>query len=743
MLGLTRKIFPKCITSSKLQTRATSNKVEEIKITLNGKECSVPRYYTVLQAARSRGVPVPAFCYHERLAVAGNCRMCLVHVEGLAKPQVACQTTVYKDMKIWTNSEVALKAQESVLEFLLAEHPLDCPICDQGGECDLQDLSMKFGNDRSRFTDIHFVGKRAVENKDLGPLVGTEMTRCIHCTRCIRFAGAVCGVEALGSTGRGTDMLVGTYVDKPFLSELSGNVVDLCPVGALTALPYRFKARPWELVRTDSIDVTDATGTNISINHRFNRVLRVLPRENDEINQEWLSDKGRWAIDSLEMQRLVAPMCRIENCLETLDWNSALKLTAKILKYSDPKRIMAVAGPHCNVETLVACKDLVNTLGSELTFIERGMIYTTTKADLRAAYSLNMNMKDIIKADKILLVGTNPRFEAPILNAWIRKAFLENETDIYYVGPKCEYNYDAQHQGTSYNCITNIAKELSKANTPLVFIGISHLEKEYSKKIYTELFEIFANFTNKDWNVIHVIPREASWAGALEAGWQPGGCHEFSHCNPQVVISLGADDFVYKWKPPNNCKIIYIGFQGDRCSELAEVVLPGSAYTETEGVYLNMECRSQEAWPAVSAPRDARRSWKILRALSEYCGATLPYSDSASLHARMADISPNFVNYSKYQDKLFKELIPSFVCKAQEGLDEHFDVELKALEDYYCSCVFSSNSPTMVLLSNLENLAVAEKDEAKCRRELRAARINAIVKQGLGDYIYEPKPLRK
>ncbi|XP_039757189.1 NADH-ubiquinone oxidoreductase 75 kDa subunit, mitochondrial-like [Pararge aegeria] len=675
---------------NKTQTRLQGR---ETNVFINGKSITVPSYYTVIQALRGEGVTIPSFCYHERLSIAGNCRMCLVQIEGMWKPQIACALPVAKGMKIRTNSDVTLKAQESVLEFILADHPLDCPICDQGGECDLQDLSMRFGNDRTRFTDIHFQGKRASESKNLGPFIRTEMTRCIHCTRCIRFASQVCGMDVLGSTGRGGEMLVGTYIDKFFLSELSGNIIDLCPVGALTNKPYMFKARPWELKITDSIDCTDATGTNIVLNHRFNKLLRILPRENDEINEEWLSDKGRWAFDALEVQRLVTPMTRYEDKLCPIEWHSALDRAAKILRCSCPPKLMAIAGPHCNAETLVATKDLINILGSDHVYVERGLSYSDTGIDIRAAYSLNVNMKDVEIADKILLIGTNPRFEAPILNARIRKAYTHNECDIYAIGPNCQYNYHVEY----IKDLTAAAKCMQDAKRPLIFVGIDQLQSANAVGIMNEAYKLASslNKKQKDWIVVNVVTREASFAAALEAGWKPGALDALRSSSPHVVISLGADEIFYKWKPPKECTVIYIGFQGDKGAEVASLILPGSAYTESGGTFLNMECRSQYAYPAITPPGKARFDWKIIRAIAEYAKICLFYSDTDSICLRMSQISPNFVYLGNYQEKLFSDNIRKLIKKDNYGV-KTLNIQMKNLKDYYCSDILTSNSPIMI-----------------------------------------------
>ncbi|XP_023940457.2 NADH-ubiquinone oxidoreductase 75 kDa subunit, mitochondrial-like [Bicyclus anynana] len=666
----------------------------QTNVFINGKSITVPSYFTVLQALRHERVTIPSFCYHERLSIAGNCRMCLVQIEGMWKPQIACALPVSKGMKIRTNSEMTLKAQEGVLEFILADHPLDCPICDQGGECDLQDLSMRFGNDRTRFTDIHFQGKRASESKNLGPLIRTEMTRCIHCTRCIRFASQVCGMEVLGSTGRGGEMLVGTYIEKFFLSELSGNIIDLCPVGALTNKPYMFKARPWELGRIDSIDCTDATGTNIVLNFRFNRLLRILPRENDEINQEWLSDKGRWAFDALEVQRLVTPMSRFEDRLCPIEWHVALERAAKLIRCTCPPRLMAIAGPYCNAETLVAAKDLFNAVGCDNTYVERGMSYSNTGIDIRAAYSLNVNMRDVETADKILLIGTNPRFEAPILNARIRKAYTHNECDIYAIGPNCQYNYHVEYIKDSASAVTC----LKGAKRPLIFVGVDQLQTLSAVGIMSEAYKIASSLgeIDKNWTVVNVVTREASFAGALEAGWKPGGLDAVRRATPQVILSLGADDIFCKWEPPEECTVIYVGFQGDKGAEVATLILPGSAYTEAGGTYLNMECRSQYAYPAITQPGKARSDWKIIRAIAEYAKVCLFYSDTDSICLRMSQISPNLVHLGKYQEKLFSENIPKMMKKDTSAAKGQMNIQMKNLKDYYCSDTLSCNSPTMV-----------------------------------------------
>ena len=452
------------------------------------------------------GVEIPRFCYHERLAVAGNCRMCLVEVEKSPKQVAACAMPVMKGWRIKTNSEMTRKAREGVMEFLLANHPLDCPICDQGGECDLQDQAMAFGSDRSRYLDIDHAGKRAVEDKDVGPLIKTIMTRCIHCTRCIRFASEVAGVDDLGTTGRGNDMQIGTYVEKFFLSELSGNVIDLCPVGALTNKPYSFVARPWEIRKVDSVDVLDALGSNIIVSTRTGEVLRILPRENEDINEEWLSDKSRFACDGLKRQRLVAPMLRnAQGELEAVEWESALIGVAKALKNATGGKIAAVAGSLTDAESLVALKDLLNRLGSETLCTEQDYPTNGSGIDLRSNYLLNSSIVACEQADLVLLVGTNPRYEAPLLNTRLRKGYVHNEQDVALIGSKVDLSYNYEHLGDDTNVIKDIvngkhpfAAKLKAAKNPLIIVGANMLERKDGSSTIAALHSFAASLKVED-----------------------------------------------------------------------------------------------------------------------------------------------------------------------------------------------------------------------------------------------------
>lgn len=610
------------------------------------------------------GVEIPRFCYHERLAVAGNCRMCLVEVEKSPKPVAACAMPVMKGWRIKTNSDMTRKAREGVMEFLLANHPLDCPICDQGGECDLQDQAMAFGSDRSRFTDINHAGKRAVEDKDIGPLIKTIMTRCIHCTRCIRFASEVAGVDDLGTTGRGNDMQVGTYVEKLFLTELSGNVIDLCPVGALTNKPFSFAARPWEVRKIDSIDVLDALGSNIVISTRTGEVLRILPRENEDINEEWLSDKSRFACDGLKRQRLITPMLRKpDGELEAVEWESALITIAQAMRNAPKDKIAAVAGSLVDAEQLIAVKDLLNRMGSELLCTEQKFPTAdgTSGTDLRSNYLLNSSIASIEEADLVLLVGTNPRYEAPLLNTRLRKGYVHHEQDIALIGPNVDLSYRYEHLGHSSSIVQDIAsgkhpfaKRLQAAKRPVIIVGANALSRNDGKAFLSlQTFAQHLKPEDKNWKVWNVLQTNASQAAALDVGYQPG-VDEVLAANPKVLFLLGADSgAVTKENIPKDCFVIYQGHHGDQGAQLAHAVLPGAAYTEKQGTYVNTEGRAQQTLVAVTPPGMAREDWKIIRALSEVAGAPLPYDTLDELRNRMEDIAPHLVRYGHMESNNF------------------------------------------------------------------------------------------
>ncbi|KAJ4443327.1 NADH dehydrogenase Fe-S protein subunit 1 ndufs1 [Periplaneta americana] len=567
-LPLQRVLNPQNARVVTLCSRGSATKApEKIEVFIDDKRVLVDPGTTVLQAAALVGVEIPRFCYHERLSVAGNCRMCLVEVEKSPKPVAACAMPVMKGWRVKTNSDMTRKAREGVMEFLLVNHPLDCPICDQGGECDLQDQSMAFGSDRSRFEDIKFSGKRAVEDKDVGPLIKTIMTRCIHCTRCIRFASEVAGVDDLGTTGRGNDMQVGTYVEKFFLSELSGNVIDLCPVGALTSKPYAFTARPWETRKTESVDVLDAIGSNIVVTTRTGEVLRILPRVNEEINEEWLSDKARFAYDGLKRQRLVTPMLKnAAGELVAVEWEDALLSVCKAMKAAGPN-IAAVAGGLVDAESLVALKDLLNKLGSENLCTEHTFPVDGSGTDLRSSYLLNTKIAGVEEADLVLLIGTNTRFEAPLLNSRIRKCYLHNDLEVAVVGPKIDLTYDYEHLGDSTDILESLArgnhpfaKKWAAAKRPMLVLGSDQLEREDGAAILSLAQKIASAKAGGDgWKVLNVLHRVASQVAALDLGYKMGVA-DIRNSSPKVLYLLGADEgTITRADLPKDAFIIYQG----------------------------------------------------------------------------------------------------------------------------------------------------------------------------------------
>ncbi|XP_046403203.1 NADH-ubiquinone oxidoreductase 75 kDa subunit, mitochondrial-like isoform X2 [Ischnura elegans] len=613
---------------------------------------------------------------------------------------------VSNGMNIRTTSEVARKAQEGIMEFLLVNHPLDCPICDQGGECDLQDLSLTFGSDRSRFVDINFSGKRAVEDKEIGPLIKTTMTRCIHCTRCIRFASEVAGVDDLGTTGRGNDSQVGTYVEKMFVSELSGNVIDLCPVGALTAKPYAFQARPWELRRTESIDVLDALGSNIIVCSRSNEVLRILPRENDFVNEEWISDKTRFACDGLKRQRLTTPYIR--NCsgeLIPVGWLDALEAASKPLRQASPNGIAAIVGDLVDVETLVVLKDLINSLGSETLCTEEEFLRRDPGCDLRSSYLLNSEIKGIEKADFLLLIGTNPRYEAPVLNARIRKAYLENELEIAVIGPELNLTYDYMYCGDSpcsleqfaCNCHP-LSCKLNSAKRPMVVVGSGILQRCDGPRILAlaRIISECATEVEEGWKVFNVLHRVASQVAALDVGYL-SGVECVKRNPPKVLYLVGADKcLVSRDDLPEDVFIIYQGHHGDNGAEMADVILPGAAYTEKEATYVNTEGRVQLANLAVNPPGYAREDWKIVRALSEVVGCKLPLENKLWVRRRMESIAPHLVRYGQVEEANFIKEGDELFQDICEDLDVWpLSVDIKYLEHFYITDVVTRASPTM------------------------------------------------
>jgi NADH-quinone oxidoreductase subunit G len=623
------------------------------KLIVDGKEIDVPPQYTLLQACEAAGAEIPRFCFHERLSIAGNCRMCLIEVQGIPKPQASCAMGV-KDLApnkdgtpkvLSTRTPMVKKAREGVMEFLLINHPLDCPICDQGGECDLQDQAMAYGVDASRYQD----NKRAVEEKYIGPLVKTIMTRCIQCTRCIRFAAEVAGVPELGAIGRGEDMEITTYLEQAMTSELQSNVVDLCPVGALTSKPYAFVARAWELNKTQSVDVMDALGSAIRIDTRGREVMRILPRTNDDVNEEWISDKTRHVVDGLRTQRLDQPYQRVNGRLQQATWKEAFAAIADKVKTADGKRIGAIVGDLAGVEEMYALKDLIGRLGSA-NIDARHDGAALDPAWGRSSYLFNATIAGIEHADALLIVGSNPRREAAVLNARIRKRWRASNFPIGLIGEKADLTYSYDYLGAGAESLANLdktkfAEALKAAERPLVLIGAGALARPDGAAIASLAAKAAIEFgALKDgWNGFSVLHSAASRVGALDLGLVPGaGGIDTAHMaegGVDVLFLLGADEIEVA---PGPC-VIYIGTHGDRGAHRADVILPGAAYPEKSALYVNTEGRVQMANRAAFPPGDAREDWAILRALSGELGHTLPYDSLAQLRQALFATYPHFM----------------------------------------------------------------------------------------------------
>ncbi|KAJ1774133.1 ndufs1 NADH-ubiquinone oxidoreductase subunit [Coemansia sp. RSA 1813] len=673
---------------------------KEIEVFVDGKPVMVEEGSAIIQAAEKANVTIPRFCYHERLGIAGNCRMCLVEIEKSPKMAASCAMPVGPGMRILTDTPKIKQAREGVMEFLLANHPLDCPICDQGGECDLQDQSMRYGTDRGRF----YENKRSVEDKDLGPLVKTTMTRCIHCTRCVRFMNEVAGTGELGTTGRGNDMQIGTYVSRPLLSELSGNIIDLCPVGALTSKPYAFAARPWELKNTESIDVMDALGSNIRVDSRGEEVMRVIPRTNDEINEEWISDKARFANDGLKRQRLTTPLVRDGDKFVPANWADALQLIADRFRSTLPGQIRAVAGDLADAESMVALKDLLNAAGSENLSVDvlHNRRTPAYGADVRSNYTFNASIAGVEDADVVLLVGTNPRHEAPVLNARLRKPYLTSTTEFGVIGNSVDLTYEYDHVGQTAQAIEDLvqgkhafAQKLRSAKRPLVIVGSSVGEMANGADVLAavaRLADTVPQLVTDEWNGLSVLQYAAGRTAALDIGFIPNG--QSSNEPGQFIYLLGADE-INPADIPQDAFVVYQGHHGDAGAHLADVVLPAAAYTEKTATYVNTEGRSQLTRQAVGVPGGAREDWKIIRALSEVTGLTLPYDDVATLRARMADVSPTLVNYDELSgtdSSIAKLGLEQLRLNGGHKLDTNF---IKVIENYYMTDAISRASRTM------------------------------------------------
>ena len=662
-----------------------------LKLKVNNIDVEVEEGLTVLQACEKAGVEIPRFCYHEKLSIAGNCRMCLVEMEKSPKPVASCAMPAAEGMNIKTNTPFVEKARKGVMEFLLANHPLDCPVCDQGGECDLQDQSMFYGVDKSRFNE----NKRQVPEKNMGPLIKTQMTRCIHCTRCVRFATEIAGVPELGAIGRGEDMQITTYLEKSMQSELSANVVDLCPVGALTSKPYVFEARPWELKKTESIDVMDAIGSNIRVDTYGWEVKRILPRINENINEEWISDKSRYACDGLLNQRLDTPYVKYNNKFEKASWDEVFNIIKSKFNNTDKNKICGLTGDLVNMETLYIFKEFFNkTLGSQN--VESRNDHTYLNAEKRENYLFNSTINGVEESDFIFLIGTNPRYEATILNARIRKSYVQNKTKIISLNNVGDLTYPYEFLDGKINNIKEISEDshkvsklIKEAKKPLIVFGQSAFKSKSAKYI----FETMKNFLNKnnkisnEWNSLNVISDNASTVGSLDLGLYKSTdgsnkvLEDLNNNKFEIVYLLGLDSFQFKKK---NEFIIYQGSHGDKGAEIADIILPGAAYTEQNGYFTNLEGKLQKAYKASYPPEEAKEDWLIINELAEAMNHRKLFNDKDELDSSML----NYLNLYIEKDNL---------VISTEIKDLIFENEILKItnEDYYYSNVIARASKTM------------------------------------------------
>ena len=615
---------------------------------VNGVEVEFEPGMTVLQVAELAGEEIPRFCYHERLSIAGNCRMCLVEVKpGPPKPQASCALPAADKQEIFTNTPMVKKAREGVMEFLLINHPLDCPICDQGGECDLQDQSMGFGRDGTRYIE----NKRAVEEKFMGPLIKTVMTRCIQCTRCVRFVTEVAGQPEIGLISRGEDVEITTYLESAVTSELSGNVIDLCPVGALTSKPYAFNARPWELKKTESVDVMDAMGAAIRVDARANAVLRVLPRVNDEINEEWISDKTRYACDGLSRQRLDQPYVRVDGKLKPATWAEAFAAVAAKVKAAKPERIGVIAGDLQDAESMKAALDLFGGLGvKSLDCRQDG---AKIGAGPRESWLFNSTFAGLDEADAVLLIGSNLRLEAPVLNARLRRNWVQRDVQVGVIGEQADLTYSYDYLGAGPASLASLikadagfAKAFKDAKKPAIIVGAGAIAREDGAAVLALAAEAASKFgvVADGWNGFNVLHGAASRVGGLDLGFVPGegglaALDQVKKGALDVLFLLGADEIDLS---ATDAFVVYQGSHGDAGAHRADVILPGAAYTEKDGVYVNTEGRAQMGYRAAFPRGLAREDWAILRALSEHLGAKLPYDSLAQLRTKLFADHPTF-----------------------------------------------------------------------------------------------------
>ena len=683
-----------------------------VKLVVDGNEVEVCEGSTVLQACEAAGKEIPRFCYHERLSIAGNCRMCLVEMERSPKPIASCAMPAGEGMVIKTDSAMVRKAREGVMEFMLLNHPLDCPICDQGGECDLQDQAMGYGVADSRYRE----SKRAVENKSMGPLISAIMTRCIHCTRCVRFATEVAGVSDMGAIGRGESMEITTYLEKALGSELSGNVVDLCPVGALTSRSYGFTARPWELTRTESFDAMDAVGSAIRIDSRGNEVMRILPRVNDDVNEEWISDKTRYAYDGLKRQRIDRPYLRQKDGrLAECSWEEAFGAIAervrkaKSTRRTKPCKIGAIIGDQCDAESMFALKSLMQKLDSgHIDCRQDGSVIGTTG---RSGYIFNSGFGGIEDTDYVLLVGANPRHEAAVLNARLRRRWLHDGLEIERIGMPVDLTYPVKELGNDPSVIKTIeagtsavAKKLKKAKKPMIIIGQSALVRQDSKAILGALSRIAQKMgvVSKDWNGFNILHLAAARVGGLDLGIVPGrggmGTKAMLEASKKggmdVLYLLGADECDLS-AISKKTFVIYQGSHGDAGAQIADVVLAGAAWCEKDAIFVNSEGRVQYANRATFPPGDAREDWKIIRALSAVLDATLDFSSHDELRQQMIADVPHFATPDLLVAAPFDEHGSNASINKKPFEMPVGQISMGAEASFYMTCPISRASTTM------------------------------------------------
>ena len=664
-----------------------------LKLKVNDIDVEVEEGLTVLQACEKAGVEIPRFCYHEKLSIAGNCRMCLVEMEKSPKPIASCAMPAAEGMNIKTNTTLVEKARKGVMEFLLANHPLDCPVCDQGGECDLQDQSMFYGIDKSRYKE----NKRYVSEKYMGPLIKTQMTRCIHCTRCIRFATEVAGVPELGAIGRGEDMQITTYLEKSMNSELSANVIDLCPVGALTSKPYVFEARPWELKKTETVDVMDAIGSNIRVDTYGWEVKRVLPRINEDINEEWISDKTRYSCDGLKNQRLDKPYLKKGETFSKIEWSEAYKILTEKIKTTSPEKIAGITGDLTNMETLYIIKEFFNkTIKSKYLDCRHQDLYINNND--RKNYLFNSLINGIEESDLILLLSTNPRYEATILNARIRKSYINNNTEIYSIGDVGDLTYPYTKIENNTEIIKKIieknhflTEKIINAKKPMIIIGESLLNLKSGKYIFEEIknFLINNDKINENWNSLNLISKNASSVGSYDLNLfsddegKNKALDEINNGNIELLFLFGQDNLKLNKKKHF---VVYIGSHGDKGASQANLILPGSAFTEQEGYYTNLEGKIQKCYKASYPPGEAKEDWEIINNLSEFIKRKKIFKNKNELIGSM-------MNYLNLNKKLNFNKKINF-----EFIKEKLKIENI---DYYYSNVISRSSKTMSECRNI------------------------------------------